>query len=93
MADQALQFHLIQILSLLGQTGNGFVTEGKRTKHAEFGYPVTNFISSNSLYNDRTSNGRLCPFCLVESFEHAQDFKPDETDITGYRRTRSGLTG
>ena len=27
---------------------NGFVTEEKRTKHAEFGYPVTKFISSDA---------------------------------------------
>ena len=26
---------------------NGFVTEEKRIKHAEFGYPVTKFISSD----------------------------------------------
>ena len=27
---------------------NGFVTEEKRVKHAEFGYPVTKFISSDT---------------------------------------------
>ena len=27
---------------------NGFVTEEKRIKHAEFGYPVTKFISSDA---------------------------------------------
>ena len=31
----------------LVRPANGFVTEGKRTKHAEFGYPVTKFISSD----------------------------------------------
>ena len=31
--------------------------------------------------SDRTSH--LCPFCPVESFEHAQNFPPDGTDITG----------
>ena len=41
---------------------------------------------------DRTSNRRICPFCSVEIFEHAQNFPPDKTDITGHRRTRSGFT-
>ena len=27
---------------------NGFVTEGKQTKHAEFSYPVTKFICSDA---------------------------------------------
>ena len=27
---------------------NRFVMEGKRTKHAEFGYPMTKFISSDA---------------------------------------------
>ena len=79
----------------LVRSANGFVAEGKRTKHAEFGYPVTKSISSDAQdssdrfsgthksHNDCTSNGLLCPFCPVESFEHAQNLKPDETDITG----------
>ena len=29
------------------------------------------------------SNGRLCPFCPMESFQQAQNLKPDETDIAG----------
>ena len=74
---------------------NRFVTEGKQTKHAEFSYLVTKSISSDAgdshyrfverikQHNGLTSNGRLCPFCLVESFEHAQNFQLDETDITG----------
>ena len=32
----------------LVRPANGFVTEGKQTKHAEFGYPVTKFLSSNA---------------------------------------------
>ena len=32
----------------LVRPANGFVTEGKRTKHAEFGYPATKFISSDA---------------------------------------------
>ena len=32
----------------LVRPANGFVTEGKRTKHAEFGYLVTEFISSDA---------------------------------------------
>ena len=40
--------------------------------------------------SDRTSNGRLCPFCPVESFEH---FPPDGTDINGHHRTRNGFAG
>ena len=43
--------------------------------------------------SDRTSNGRLCPFCPVESFEHVQNFPPDGTDINGHHRTRNGFTG
>ena len=43
--------------------------------------------------SDRTSNGRLCPFCPVESFEHVQNFPPDRTDINGHHRTRNGFTG
>ena len=43
--------------------------------------------------SDRTSNGRLCPFCPVESFEHVQNFRPDGTDINGHHRTRNGFTG
>ena len=43
--------------------------------------------------SDRTSNGRLCPFCPVESFEHVQNFPPDVTDINGHHRTRNGFTG
>ena len=43
--------------------------------------------------SDRTSNGRLCPFCLVGSFEHVQNFPPDGTDINGHHRTRNGFTG
>ena len=30
------------------RTANRFVKEGKWTKHAEFGYPVTKFISSDA---------------------------------------------
>ena len=33
--------------------------------------------------SERTSNGRLCRFCPVESFEHAQNFPPYGTVITG----------
>ena len=33
--------------------------------------------------SDPTSNGRLCPLCAVESFEHAQNFPTDGTDISG----------
>ena len=43
--------------------------------------------------SDRTSNGRLCPFCPVESFEHVQNLPPDGTDINGHHRTRNGFTG
>ena len=43
--------------------------------------------------SERTSNGRLCPFCPVESFEHAQNFPTDGTDINGHQRTRNGFTG
>ena len=43
--------------------------------------------------SDRTSNGRLCPFCPVESFEHVQNFPSDGTDINGHHWTRNGFTG
>ena len=43
--------------------------------------------------SDCTSNGCLCPFYLVESFEHVQNFPPDGTDINGHHRTRNGFTG
>ena len=36
--------------------------------------------------SELTSNGLLCPlkaFCPVESFEHAQNFPSDGTDING----------
>ena len=42
---------------------------------------------------DSTSNGRLSPFCPVESFEHVQNFPPDRMDINGHHRTRNGFTG
>ena len=42
--------------------------------------------------SERTSNGRLCPFCAVESFEHVQNFPPDGTDINGRQRTRNRFT-
>ena len=32
----------------LVRPANGFVTEGKRTKHGEFSYPVTKSISSDA---------------------------------------------
>ena len=46
---------------------------------------VTHEFRTNSMVTDSdcTSNGRLCPFCPVESFEYAQNFPSDETDITG----------
>ena len=33
--------------------------------------------------SDRTSNGRLSPFCPVESFEHVHRIERTSTDITG----------
>ena len=55
---------------------------------------VTHEFRTNSMVmdSDRTSNGRLCPFCPVESFEHVQNFPPDRTDINGHHRTRNGFT-
>ena len=41
----------------------------------------------------RTSNGCLCPFCPVESFEHVQNFPPYGMDINRHHRTRNGFTG
>ena len=46
----------------------------------------TNRIVTDS---DRTSNGRLSPFCPVD----VQNFPPDRTDISGHQRTRNGFTG
>ena len=83
---------------------NGFVTEGKRTKHAEFGYMVTKLISSDARDSSNRfvqhishimtihQTGVSVPFGQLESFEHAQNLKPDETDITGHRWTSSGFT-
>ena len=77
----------------LGQTGKWICYGGKTDKKWKI------WLSGDKIqlpwclpHNDRTSNLRLCPFSLVESFEHAQNFKPDETDITGRRRTWSGFT-
>ena len=66
----------------LVRPANGFVMEVKQTKHAEFSFQVTKLISSDAgdsrdrykPHNDFTSNRHLCPFCLVEIFEHAQNF-------------------
>ena len=46
---------------------------------------VTHEFRTNCMVTDskHTSNGHLCPFCPVESFEHAQNFPLDKTDITG----------
>ena len=46
---------------------------------------VTHEFRTNRKVRDRerTSNGRLCPICPVESFEHAQNFQPDGRDING----------
>ena len=56
---------------------------------------VTHEFRTNRIVTDsyRTSNGRLSPFCPVESFEHVQNFPPDRTDINGHHRTRNGFTG
>ena len=56
---------------------------------------VTHEFRTNRTVTDsyRTSNGRLSPFCPVESFEHVQNFPPDRTDINGHHRTRNGFTG
>ena len=50
---------------------NGFVTEEKRTKHAEFGYPVTKFISLDA----RDSSDRF-----VESISHIMTIH--QTDVS-----------
>ena len=56
---------------------------------------VTHKFRTNRMVTDSecSPNGRLCPFCEVESFEHAQNFPPDGTDINGHHRTRNGFTG
>ena len=42
------------------------------------GYVMHKFRTNRMVTDsDRTSNGRLCPFCPVESFEHVQNFPPD----------------
>ena len=42
---------------------------------------VTHEFRTNCMLmdRDRTSDGRLCPFCPVEKFEHAQNLPPDGT--------------
>ena len=56
---------------------------------------VTHEFRTNRMVTDSdcTSNGRLCPFCSVESFEHVQNFPPDGTDINGHHRIRNGFAG
>ena len=56
---------------------------------------VTHEFRTNRMVtdSDRTSNGRLCLFCPVESFEHVQNFQPDGTDINRHHRTKNGFTG
>ena len=39
--------------------------------------------------SNHTSNGRLCPFFPVESFEDALNFPPDGTDINGHANLAS----
>ena len=56
---------------------------------------VTHEFRTNRMVtdNNRTSNGRLCPFCPVESFEHVQNFPPDGTtspDKERIHRIRNG---
>ena len=66
---------------------NRFVMEGKQTKHAEFSYPVTKFISdvealSIGLYemykrhNGRTSNRCLCFFNMLKTSHHMKQTSP-----------------
>ena len=43
-----LNLRQLRFLKGLFTPANGFVTEEKRIKHAEFGYPVTKFISSDA---------------------------------------------
>ena len=56
---------------------------------------VTHEFRTNRIVTDSdlTSNGRLSPFCPVESFEHVQNLPPDRSDINGHHRTRNGFTG
>ena len=78
----------------LGQTGKRICYGGKTDKTCRIWLSGDKIhLLRRSPHNDLTSNGRLCPFCPVESFEHAQNFQLEETDITGHRQTRSGCTG
>ena len=71
---------------------NGFVTEGKRTKHAEFGNPATEFISSDDRFVERTcishimtehQTGVSVRFVRWKVLNMLKTSKPDETDIAG----------
>ena len=44
---------------------------------------VMHEFRTNRMLTDRdsTSNGRLCPFCPLEIFEHAQNFLSNGIDI------------
>ena len=90
----------------LVRPANRFVYGQKMDEHAKFGYTVSKSISSDGQGSHNqlvecishtmtlsTPNGRLCPFCPMESFESAKNFPPDEMDITEHRRSRSGFTG
>ena len=44
----------------LVRPANGFVMKGKRTKHAEFGYTVTKFISSDARDSSDRYVQRIC---------------------------------
>ena len=85
----------------LVRPANRFVTEGKWTKHAEFGYPVTKFISSDA---------RDCSNRFVERISHIMTVHQTDVSVrfvrlkvltcsklktgrNGHRRTRSGFTG
>ena len=81
----------------LVRLANWFVKKGKRTKHTEFSYSVTKFISSNAQgsrdwFVERISHmmtidqkGISVRFVRGEIFEHAQKFPTDEAEITGQR--------
>ena len=49
----------------LVRPANGFITEGKRTKHAAFGYPMTKFSSSDARDSSDRFVERICHIMTI----------------------------
>ena len=82
--------HLEWFFNGLVRLANGFVTEGKQTKHAKFGYPVTKFISSDARHITTVhQTGISVPFVQWKLFNMLKL----QTGRNGHRWTKSRFTG